>query len=80
MIFLLYLIQSLFYGFYVSLPLTYTQIPDYRTLSVFAAAGLPYSLKFIMGRYSIIQLHLKSDFTSKHMERERPGSSEVYYL
>lgn len=73
MIFLLYLIQSLFYGFYGSLPLTYTQIPDYRTLSIFAVAGLPYSLKFIMGRHPLTQLPSNSDFTSRPTERERLG-------
>lgn len=55
MIFMLYIVQSLFFGFYFSLPLTYTEVPDYQTLSLFAAAMLPYSLKFIMGTPSLIQ-------------------------
>jgi hypothetical protein len=53
MIFTLYLVQSLFFGFYFSLPLTYTEVPDYQTLGLFAAAMLPYSLKFIMGTPSV---------------------------
>jgi hypothetical protein len=55
MVFTLYLVQSIFFGFYFSLPLTYTEVPDYQTLGIFAAASLPYSLKFIMGSSSLIQ-------------------------
>lgn len=55
MVFTLYLIQSIFFGFYFSLPLTYTEVPDYQTLGIFAAASLPYSLKFIMGTSYFLQ-------------------------
>lgn len=73
MIFLLYTIQSLFYGFYISFPLTYTIVPDYQTLSIFAAAGLPYSFKFIMGNIILMKHLFNKDFILKNMERERLG-------
>ena len=49
MIFTLYLIQSIFYGFYNSIPLTYKEVPNYHVLTIFAAASIPYSFKFIIG-------------------------------
>jgi hypothetical protein len=73
LIFLLYMIQALFYGFYISLPLTYTIIPDYQTLSIFAAAGIPYSLKFLMGNSTFRQHLSNKNFISSNMEKEKRG-------
>jgi hypothetical protein len=77
MIFFLYMIQALFYGFYVSLPLTYTQVPDYQTLSIFALAGLPYSFKFLMGNQPETQLPSLNASTSEGTASARPGSSSA---
>lgn len=49
MMFGLYLIQGMFYGYVYSLPLAYPNIPDYSILGLFAAAGLPFSFKFFIG-------------------------------
>jgi hypothetical protein len=52
----LYLLQGFFYGFFRSIPLTYTRVPDYKILSMFDMATLPFSCKFIMGKSTSTQL------------------------
>lgn len=45
----LYLIQGFFYGFFRSVPLAYQKVPNYKILSLFDMASLPFSFKFLMG-------------------------------
>jgi len=49
LIFTLYLIQAIIYGFFYSIPLTYKEVPNYQVLTIFAAASIPYSFKFVIG-------------------------------
>ncbi len=74
MIFSLYAIQSFYFGFYSSLPLTYSSIPNYQTLSIFALAGLPYSFKFLMGTILITKHPSRSYTFFDPMEKEKHGS------
>lgn len=74
MIFSLYAIQSFYFGLYSSLPLTYSSIPNYQTLSIFALAGLPYSFKFLMGTFLITKHPSRSYIFFDPMEKEKHGS------
>jgi len=49
-IFHLYLLQGLAFGFFCSIPLTYETVPNYQILSMFDAAALPFSFKFLFGK------------------------------
>lgn len=73
MIFTLYLIQGMFYGYVYSLPLAYNNIPSYSTLALFAASGIPFSFKFILGNPLLTQHLWHSTSTLPHMARQRPG-------
>jgi hypothetical protein len=77
MIFSLYAIQSFYFGFYSSLPLTYSSIPDYQTLSIFALAGIPYSCKFLMGIFVITKHLFRSYIIFDLMEKEKLGLLEA---
>lgn len=55
MMFGLYFIQGMFYGYVYSLPLAYSNVPNYSILGLFAAAALPFSFKFIIGNKALTQ-------------------------
>lgn len=78
MMFGLYLIQGMFYGYVYSLPLAYRDIPNYSILGLFAASGLPFSFKFILGNMICIQLPLLNIISLLVTVKERPGSILQY--
>jgi len=45
----LYLIQGIVLSLPAVLPLTYKELPGYSVLSLFSAAWLPFSFKFVSG-------------------------------
>jgi len=57
--------------------LTYSRVPDYKILSMFDMASLPFSCKFIMGKSILIQLPFNRDLHSKSMGKEKRGLSSI---
>ena len=53
----LYFVQGIVLSLPAVLPLTYKELPGYSVLSLFAAAWLPFSFKFISGMPENMQRH-----------------------
>ena len=56
-----------------TMPYIYPELPDYITLSLFSLATLPYSLKFITGKYLLNQLLSFKDIQIYHMVKKKHG-------
>lgn len=70
----LYFVQGVVLSLPAVLPLTYRELPGYTVLSLFSAAWLPFSFKFISGNKLDTQLPSSRRTPGCSTEGAKPGS------
>ena len=73
----LYFIQGVLLSLPSTMPLVYETLPGYSVLSLFSAAALPFSFKFLEGIVAWIQPPSSKNLPMSTMESEKLGLSSV---
>ena len=70
----LYFIQGVVLALPATMPLIYDKLPPYSVLSLFSAAYLPFSFKFLEGITDPIKPHSSKSSPAFHMGNAKRGS------